>query len=189
MSTALSLLPNFKTSYYTIVLSLNRNLPTELILKIMFYNKGIAHPIASMLQNLKKVSLDTYYTKQIYESFVVNYQFGNKLYDLQDIRGRQGHRDIFKFIRNIYQPLIDNENISFDNIEKRYFSPLRDGWPESWVRLNTNPNVILTPQYKVVKWVHEEGEFVTMTNTPRWEFLDDEHQWGNGAHELVYSFE
>ena len=179
-------LANFKSIYSTIVLSLNNNLPLELILKIMYYHKGITHPVVSMLKDLKKVSLDTYYTKQIYESLVVDYQFGNKLYDLQDMRGRQGHRNIFLFVNDIYQPIIDNEILSF---EEQFSTPFVDGdatYPRE--RHNTNPNVIITPQYKVVKWVHEEGSFLTMTNTPRWEFLDDQEQWGNGAHELVYSF-
>ena len=34
---------------------LNKHLPTEIVAKILFYHKGLSHPITLMLKHLKEV--------------------------------------------------------------------------------------------------------------------------------------
>lgn len=166
---------SFKATMFTIVLILSRGLPIELIIRIMYHYKGIIHPVASMLKKIKMVHLYPQYTQDIYDSKVVGWDFpfpnaGNALYEIQDTSGRKGQKDIFKFIAEIYEPILDMEKISLDNEE------VRDGcWAtRSCIRPNTNPNVIIKPEYPVLKWDYENQKLVLINGIPRWDYLDDQ---------------
>ena len=91
-----------------------------------------------MLKHLKEVSLTTTWTRHIYESKTTDwdgpFQTRETLHDLQLIRGRQGHKDVFKFVQDIYQPLIDMERFSM-NIRKLMLEP--------FITANTSTQILM----------------------------------------------
>ena len=129
---------------------LNKHLPTELVAKILFYHKALSHPITLMLKQLKEVRLTTTWSHNIYEAKTTDwdgpFQSRETLHDLQLIRGRQGHKDVFKFVQDIYQPLIDMERFSMNNIETNVGALYHTEY------LNTNPNVCILPQHSVIPY-------------------------------------
>jgi len=166
---------------------LNKHLPTEIVAKILFYHKGLSHPITLMLKHLKEVSLTTTWTRHIYESKTTDwdgpFQTRETLHDLQLIRGRQGHKDVFKFVQDIYQPLIDMERFSMNNMETNVGALYHCEY------LNTNPNVCLLPQHSVIKWDYPNQKLYSLGPRPRWELLDEDiDDWtGDGALQLKYT--
>ena len=167
------------------VLTLQKHLPLELVIKILYYHNGITHPIAFMLKKLRKVAITPHWTQNIYESKVSGWDMvgSSELYTLQLTRGRRGQKNVFKFVKQIYSPLLDMELDGINNEETR-----GDGY-NFWTRHNTNPNVILTPQYQVVEWEYEQGKKVTLNNTPRWEALDDYGIMTKRSMELLFTFD